>query len=308
MSKNKLSLQETHPQVADQWHPDKNGGLTPNDVTYGSDQKVWWKCDKAIDHQWPAVIVKRTVKGSGCPSCVGLKASVTNSLASLYPELAKEWHPDKNGNLKPDQVVAGSHKKFWWKCDKGPDHKWDATLVSRTRLGIGCPYCHVSPRSKIELQLAHEVLCFFDFNVDDIDVVIDDEKRKLQVDIKISDLDLIIEYDGYYWHEGNERKERDKNKTELLTEHGWKVIRVRLAEQGRITDNDILLSATDMNSVKTVAEHVLCKLSEFGYIDHETYRDYKNRKNLVNAKQAEQYIEKLLKEKNVEDPQFEFYF
>ena len=34
----------------------------------------------------------------------------------------------------------------------------------------------------------------------------------------------------------------------------------------------------------------------------------KNRKNLVNAKQAEEYIEKLLKEKNVEDPQFEFYF
>ena len=134
----------------------------------------------------------------------------------------------------------------------------------------------------------------------------DDKTRKLQVDIKISDLYLVIEYDGSYWHEGNERKERDKNKTELLTKHGWKVIRVRLAEQGRITDNDILLSATDMNSVKIVAEHVLCKLSEFGYIDRETYRDYKNRKDLVNAKQAEQYIEKLLKEKNVEDPQFEF--
>lgn len=136
----------------------------------------------------------------------------------------------------------------------------------------------------------------------------DDKTRKLQVDIKISDLNLVIEYDGFYWHQGDERKRVDRNKTELLIEHGWKVIRIRLEEQGSITDDDILLSATDMNSVKTVAKHVLCKLSEFGYIDHETYRDYKNRKDLVNAKQAEQYIEKLLKEKNVEDPQFEFYF
>ena len=119
---------------------------------------------------------------------------------------------------------------------------------------------------------------------------------------------MIIEYDGSYWHQGDERKRVDRNKTELLIEHGWKVIRIRLEEQGSITDDDILLSATDMNSVKIVAEHVLCKLSEFGYIDRETYRDYKNRKDLINVEQAEQHIEKLLKEKNIEDAQFEFSF
>ena len=203
--------------------------------------------------------------------------------------------------------MAGSNRRIWWKCDKGPNHEWGAVLRSRTSEGRGCPYCHVLPRSKIELLLAYEILFFIDFNVDDIDVVVDDKTRKVQVDIKISDLYLVIEYDGYYWHQGDEKKRLDRNKTELLIENGWKVIRVRLEEQGSITDDDILLSADDMNSVKTVAEHVLCKLFEFGYIDHETYRDYKNRKDLVNAKQAEQYIEKLLKEKNVEDPQFEGY-
>ena len=230
------------------------------------------------------------------------------SLQETHSQVADQWHPDKNGDLTPDQIVAGSAKKGWWKCDKGDDHEWPATLVSRTTGGTGCPHCHVLPRSKIELQLAHEILFFIDFNVDDIDVVVDDKTRKVQVDIKISDLYLVIEYDGYYWHQGDEKKRLDRNKTELLTEHGWKVIRIRSKESGKITDNDILLSADDMNSVKTVAEHVLCKLSELGYIDHETYRNYKNRKDLINVEQAEQHIEKLLKEKNAEDPQFEFYF
>ncbi len=35
------SLVETHPELAAQWHKDKNGSLTPRDVTAGSRRKVW---------------------------------------------------------------------------------------------------------------------------------------------------------------------------------------------------------------------------------------------------------------------------
>ena len=28
-----------------------------------------------------------------------------NDLATLYPALAKEWHPTENGNLKPEDGV-----------------------------------------------------------------------------------------------------------------------------------------------------------------------------------------------------------
>ncbi|MBQ4587207.1 MAG: zinc-ribbon domain-containing protein, partial [Clostridia bacterium] len=33
---------------------------------------------------------------------------------------------------------ANSHKKAWWKCDKG--HEWQARIASRNK-GSGCPYC-----------------------------------------------------------------------------------------------------------------------------------------------------------------------
>jgi len=110
--KNKKSLLETHPKIAAEWHPTKNGYLTPDQIVAGSNKKVMWKCPKGPDHEWPAIITERTgKKRKGCPCCAGRKVSVTNSLATLLPELAAEWHPTKNGDLTPDQIVAGSRKK-----------------------------------------------------------------------------------------------------------------------------------------------------------------------------------------------------
>ena len=133
------SLIVEHPEVAAQWHPTKNGTLTPDHVTARSHKKVWWRCDRGPDHEWQRR-VKSRVAGNGCPMCDGKSVSVTNSLASLHPDIAAQWHPTKNGDLTPDRVVAGSDKKAWWICDKGPDHEWPATSNTRTA-GHGCPMC-----------------------------------------------------------------------------------------------------------------------------------------------------------------------
>jgi superfamily II DNA or RNA helicase len=136
----KKTLSIISPQLAAQWHPTKNDGLTPEQVSAGSHNKVWWKCPEGSDHEWNTSPSKRTKSSQGCPFCAGQKASVTNSLASLYPKLAQEWHLTKNENLTSDQVVAGSGKKVWWKCSYYPEHEWDASPANRTR-GKGCPFC-----------------------------------------------------------------------------------------------------------------------------------------------------------------------
>ena len=135
------SLASLYPETAREWHPTKNGDLKPEDVVAGSSKKHWWKCHEGPDHEWEASPSKRTRGGQGCPLCGGHRSSVTNSLSSLHPEIAKEWHPTKNGDLKPDDIVAGSGKKYWWKCNRGPDHEWQASSVNRTRHGSGCPCC-----------------------------------------------------------------------------------------------------------------------------------------------------------------------
>jgi len=129
-------LQTLEPELSKQWHFTKNGDITPIDVTTGSGKNVWWRCEKG--HEWVARIAHRA-NGVGCPYCSGRYASSENNWQILNPELAKQWHPTKNGELTPSDVTASSHKKAWWQCEK--EHQWEATVKKRSR-GSGCPYCN----------------------------------------------------------------------------------------------------------------------------------------------------------------------
>ena len=124
------------PELANTWHPTKNGALAPDQVTSQSNRKVWWMCDR--EHEWQAVISDRANRNRGCPYCTRQKPVIgENDLATLNPELAAQWHPTLN-HLKPTDVTCHSGKKVWWQCKKG--HEWEAVIDSRSK-GSGCPYC-----------------------------------------------------------------------------------------------------------------------------------------------------------------------
>ena len=132
-------LATTHPSLAEQWHPTKNGDLTPRDVVAGNSRKVWWLCTKG--HAWQAKISSRTSGGAGCPVCAGtLVVAGENNLESQFPAVAAQWHPTLNGALTPEQVTAGSHRTVWWMCPNG--HIWKAIVYSRAGpQKCGCPVC-----------------------------------------------------------------------------------------------------------------------------------------------------------------------
>ena len=82
-------------------------------------------------------MVKTRVEGSGCPVCANRVVKPReNDLAATHPDLAAQWHPTKNGKLTPRDVVHRTHRKVWWRCEKG--HEWQATVASRVN-GMGCP-------------------------------------------------------------------------------------------------------------------------------------------------------------------------
>jgi hypothetical protein len=133
------SLAALFPALAEQIHPGRNGGLCPEDIVAGSEQRLWWKCPAADDHEWEAAVARRA-RTPGCPFCRGLRVSQTNSLAALFPSLGRQLHPSRNGELRPEEVVAGSHRHLWWKCPAAKDHEWRASPRNRTRRP-GCPFC-----------------------------------------------------------------------------------------------------------------------------------------------------------------------
>lgn len=131
-------LATAYPDLARQWHPVKNGALTAHAVTAGTHRKVWWICEKG--HEWQAEVCSRATNGTDCPVCAG-KVIVPgeNDLQSLFPDIAKEWHPTRNGTTTPGTVSPYSNRKVWWNCEKG--HDYQAVVAARTQSGCGCPYC-----------------------------------------------------------------------------------------------------------------------------------------------------------------------
>lgn len=283
-------LSTTHPKLAAEWHPTKNGDLTPDKVTYGKGKKVWWICTEG--HEYQATILHRC-HGTNCPICnsgrqtsfaeqavyfyikklfsdaisryteifsngmeldiyipskklaieydgeawhkseksnrekekyricrehgirllrlkekrsdtdrwsadeilnisgngpmyehknlamliralldkldscsnfwtrkrindlhspidinlerdeMEIRSYMTkikgDSLAELFPEIAKEWHPYLNGTVKPNQVTRGTTTKYWWLCPEC-NNEYKASVYHRTS-GTGCPKC-----------------------------------------------------------------------------------------------------------------------------------------------------------------------
>ena len=130
-------LPTLRPDLMEEWDYERNIGVDPTSLMPSSNKKVWWKCKKC-GFEYLALVNNRG-KGTGCRRCAGqVLIPGVNDLATLYPELAKEWDVEKNGGLTPSEVIAKTNKKFWWIDSFG--HSWEASPNNRV-FGSNCPYC-----------------------------------------------------------------------------------------------------------------------------------------------------------------------
>lgn len=134
------SLRQTHPELVQEFHPTKNGEITPDNITAGTKKRLQWIC-KICSHEWATSGSNRTNRNSGCGYCNTnrLHSDGRNSMRNTHPEIAKELHPTKNGEITPDNVVLGTHKKLHWQCWKC-SHEWVISGKNRAQ-GDGCIYC-----------------------------------------------------------------------------------------------------------------------------------------------------------------------
>src|SRR3989339_122960 len=142
--KNNLKVKDS--KLAKEWHPVKNGKLTPDDLQAGSGKSAWWMCKKG--HEWQSVIRNRN-KGARCPYCSKIKASKEYCLAVQRPDAAKNWNKEKNGKLTPNDVTGGSGKKVWWICEMG--HNEYSPIGVRRELG--CKDCNYALRQSLKQKV-----------------------------------------------------------------------------------------------------------------------------------------------------------
>ena len=129
-------------------HRNKQDILT---VSYASNKDYFWVCPKK--HSYKARLANRTLNNNGCPYCSNQKLLIGyNDFATIHPEMLDEWDYEKNGDLKPNQVMSGSRIKVWWKCKNG--HSYQATLNHRTcPNATGCPECIKGRQTSFAEQL-----------------------------------------------------------------------------------------------------------------------------------------------------------
>lgn len=258
------SLADLYPHFAAEWHPTKNAPTQPAEVNPGSKLRRWWQCLEC-GSAWLTDPDHRTRRGDGCPKCsmkrMGLNKSIPKpgeSLAEKNPELAAEWHPTLNDSVTPLDVRPRGRAYAWWLCRAG--HEWRAKIAPRA-VGIGCPLCSIIGVSEREVRLAYELEAAGVPVVHEHPRIKVGGRRPVKADIVAPGINLIVEYDGSYYHADSDAK--DRRQTKALSDAGWTVLRVREEPLPSLGGHEVSVGSTE--SIKSVATKVLRKLDRMNY-------------------------------------------
>ncbi len=215
-------LATLHPKIASQWHPTRNGAITPCNIVAGGNKPYWWKCE-ICGFEWNASIASR-IRGRSCPECAKIqrgishstnKAKRNGSLQETHPDLAAQWNYTMNTTISPNEITFGSSKKVWWICERG--HEWMATISSRVR-GNSCQKCN----DEYHTSFPEQVLCFYFSQC--TPAINRAHVQGREIDVYLPDLNIGIEYDGKYYH--SNRAAQDLAKVHYFAQHGIRIIRI----------------------------------------------------------------------------------
>lgn len=128
-------LATLQPSLAKEWHPIKNGGLMPYEVTQSSNKKVWWQCEKG--HEWETSVTHRTNMGSNCPYCSNYKVlKGYNDIATTHPHLIEYFNDIEDAYT----YTYSSDKKAELECPNC-GHVKTMKISNLTYQGFSCNIC-----------------------------------------------------------------------------------------------------------------------------------------------------------------------
>lgn len=127
-------LIDTRPDLAKEWHQEKNAPQSPSTVTALANYLAWWTCE--FGHEYQMLVRSRTLRNSSCTVC----KTERGSIAQLFPDIAKLWSK-KNGDLQPNVVAPSSSLLVWWQCNVKDHDDYQRTVDNRVVEGRGCPIC-----------------------------------------------------------------------------------------------------------------------------------------------------------------------
>lgn len=181
-----------YPELVGSFLEEENG-ITLDQVSYGSAKKYRWI--EQCGHERECSVSDK--KRFGCTYCSRRRILTGfNDLEEIFPEIAKEWHPEKNNEILPSEIIAGTKITYWWKCSKDSSHEWVASAESRTRSDSGCPHCWATTFVSKGEQEVFDFVESLGFNpTRNRDVLSGKE-----LDVYVAEKQFAIEFNGVFWH------------------------------------------------------------------------------------------------------------
>lgn len=236
---------------------ERSPSTDPFAIRPSCNDKVAWICGNCGDRYEASFSAraKTRIDGvhGGCPECGANARSESlrrRNAASARPkdgesfwdvevDLREEWDLARtdlrdadNNPLNPNQVKPRARHIVWWKCRSA--HRYQARISSRTgALRTGCRACSKTGLSRPEQALRDELARFFDVRAGfTIPNRISSTHPTWKVDAYLPEVDVVIEYDGAYWHGRESPSKRDmltadREKSLDIREQGFTMIRVR---------------------------------------------------------------------------------
>lgn len=203
--------------ILQQFDYGKNFPDTPCDLMKSSNKKVWFTF--GCGHSCQQRIADKTGKDSmQCPTCLN-RGKIGKSLLLEYPYYASMFMEDKN-KVRADEVSYRNGKAYWWKCKRcGNEFQGRVTDVVRGKRV--CNECTNRKRSFPEYCLG-----FYFLEMDEgreINKVLEGYK----FDFFLPKYNLIVEYDGYPWHDSDRARENDVRKDRICRDRKLFILRIR---------------------------------------------------------------------------------
>lgn len=203
--------------ILEQFDCDKNKPHSAKDFTKSSDTKVWFRFD--CGHTCLQRIADKTGKDSKeCPICLN-RSGVGKSLESEYPYFSSMFDVDLNG-ITPNLVSHQNGKTYWWCCLRC-GNKFKGKVCDVVNGKKVCNECSNKKHSFPEYCLAYYL------------VQIDNNRKMEKVvdgykfDFFLPQYNLLIEYDGYPWHNTKESMKNDAIKDEIAKNNKYVMLRIR---------------------------------------------------------------------------------
>lgn len=216
-----MDLGITDPELLEEWDYELNE-KGPECYTPQSGAKVHWRCKKC-GYRYVSTISNKS-NGRKCACCQRkIVVPGINDLAKTHPKIAAEWDYERNGDLKPQDVLAGTRRKVFWKCPEG--HSYEASINHRTTPGreTNCPKCNDGRQTSFaEQAVFYYVKKLFPDAINRYKEIFG---KGMELDIFIPSIRVAIEYDGEAWHRP-EKRAREKKKYQICKKNGIKLIRL----------------------------------------------------------------------------------